>query len=416
MSMRVSLRTATWALTGALNACVMCCAMGCDGGAPALPRDAEPDALDADVVRDALPDVAPVYPDAAPVWDAGPVVDAVAGSVIKLPPSGQNRMGWLSHGHPYVAYSEWRDTGSDHDYDIFYYDLTTATEVTVTDAPRDQMGPIVLGNEIYWSDGRYYTPTNLRKEVFCYDIATQSESQITNDGSYLRLRGVTDSHMLYITKEGLPPETGGGNLVLMDRQSGETRLLSEYFWGAGWSQLSDTHVSWAAYTQFDWGLNQSVYLHDIAADQTQLLQSTIPGNQAGTSMQGDWLLWTDNRNGDYDIYRYRISTGVEERLTDEPHDQVGPVIGGNLLVWMDFRYTGGTWDYFSNFGVDLVLYDMDNGVWRKLTGWSDLWMPGDRPQAGWLVYTKLTGQPGIEIYAMDLVGNLLIDATGHVIP
>jgi hypothetical protein len=37
-----------------------------------------------------------------------------------------------------------------------------------------------------------------------------------------------------------------------------------------------------------------------------------------------------------------------------------------------------------------------------------------RPQEGWLVYLRIAN--GVEAYAMDLVGNLLLDTTGHVIP
>jgi hypothetical protein len=57
---------------------------------------------------------------------------------------------------------------------------------------------------------------------------------------------------------------------------------------------------------------------------------------------------------------------------------------------------------------------MDNGVWRKVSGWSDVWVTHTRPQEGWLVYLRIAN--GVEAYAMDLVGNLLLDTTGHVIP
>jgi beta propeller repeat protein len=49
------------------------------------------------------------------------------------------------------------------------------------------------------------------------------------------------------------------------------------------------------------------------------------------------VVWQDNRNGDWDIYGYNLTTRQEFQITDEPHDQTNPAISGNMVVWEDSR-------------------------------------------------------------------------------
>ncbi len=384
---------------------------GADAGVDASSQsDAGPDAaIDAEPPADATP-----RPDAAPIWDAGPEVDAVPGSLLQLPPTGLNEMRGVDHEHPYVAYSEWRDA----DYDVFLYDLSTRTESPVCTEAGRQGGPKIINGWVLWSDDRYYSePDNTAVEIFGHEIASATTVQLTSDGFVKTLLGASATHLLYYTDEGMPSGHGAATLVLQSRQSGEKRVLCEYIYGPQGASLSDTHVAWAALDPTNGWVNRSVFLHDIAGDDTQLLSSTTPGDVRTTDISADWLVWDDNRYGNYDVFAYAISAGQEVRVTDEPHDQNLPRVGGPLVVFMDFRYTGGSF-HDSTAINDLVVYDLETGDWRKVTGWSARWGSFGAPQQGWQVMIRSTfqGASTYEVWAKDLVANQVVDATGHVVP
>ncbi|OPX64528.1 MAG: PKD domain protein [Methanoregula sp. PtaU1.Bin006] len=71
---------------------------------------------------------------------------------------------------------------------------------------------------------------------------------------------------------------------------------------------------------------------------------------------GDYIVWSDDRTGDRNIYLYNIATGSEYQITDGPVGELQPVISGHYLSWVD--------DRFSSFGneYDVVLYDLDTGI------------------------------------------------------
>ncbi len=378
---------------------------GLDGRIDAAALDGSPDAQD---VQDAALADRTVQPDVLLPWDAGPPVDAVAGSVIQLPPSGQNITIGPWHHHNYVVYSEARSQNED----VFLFDLASQQEISLSSAVGDQSWSYIWESTVMWSDGRWYSwPDNPQYEIFQYDVQTQTITQVTNDGYYNALLRFNSSHILYKTSAGAP---SGSNLILMDRTTSATRLLASYDTWWETPGLSESHASWVAHSPWEGGSSKSVYLHDIASGVTELLQGTVPGRQFQTSTWGDWVVWEDDRNGNWDIYAYQISTGQEHVLEDEPHDQVAPQVRDDLVVWVDYRWSGGV--HVTNQLVDLVIYDLQNQRWRRLTGWIDYWGFG-RAMNGWLLYRKHSGHAFLaQLFAMDLQANLILDASGRVMP
>ncbi len=52
----------------------------------------------------------------------------------------------------------------------------------------------------------------------------------------------------------------------------------------------------------------------------------------------DKIVWADNRNGNFDIYFYNITTSSESRITTNESDQIYPMIWGDYIIWLDFRF------------------------------------------------------------------------------
>lgn len=75
------------------------------------------------------------------------------------------------------------------------------------------------------------------------------------------------------------------------------------------------------------------------------------------SIDGDRVVWKDDRNGNADIYMYDFNTSTETRITTDSNDQTWPVISGNTIVWQDNR--NGNWDIY--------MYDLGTSTESQVT-------------------------------------------------
>ncbi len=75
------------------------------------------------------------------------------------------------------------------------------------------------------------------------------------------------------------------------------------------------------------------------------------GESINPELSGDYVVWEDYRNGNADIYAYRISTGEEFRVTTDENDQQNPVIDGDYIAWEDYR----------NGNTDIYAYQISTG-------------------------------------------------------
>jgi len=67
------------------------------------------------------------------------------------------------------------------------------------------------------------------------------------------------------------------------------------------------------------------------------------------SIDDNFVVWQDDRNGDWDIYGLDIKSGEEREIYKGPGDQEYPAVHGSLVVWQDNR--NGDWDIY---GYDLT--------------------------------------------------------------
>ena len=80
---------------------------------------------------------------------------------------------------------------------------------------------------------------------------------------------------------------------------------------------------------------------------TETRITTNPSNSMNPDIYGNTIVWQDDRNGNWDIYIFNIST-KEEIHTTNKSNQVSPAIYGNRVVWEDER----------NGGHDIYLQDL----------------------------------------------------------
>ncbi|WP_292522465.1 Ig-like domain-containing protein [Methanoculleus sp.] len=77
-----------------------------------------------------------------------------------------------------------------------------------------------------------------------------------------------------------------------------------------------------------------------------------PASQERPSISGDYIVWQDDRNGDWDIYLHDASTGEEKQLTDDLGKQWLPAVRGGYAAWYDD----------SSGRTNIVLYDIAAGT------------------------------------------------------
>ena len=76
------------------------------------------------------------------------------------------------------------------------------------------------------------------------------------------------------------------------------------------------------------------------------------------------IVWYDNRNGNWDIYMYDLSTKKETQITTNVSDQSSPYIYGNRVVWVDERNRNPE-DISGN--ADIYMYDLSTKKETQIT-------------------------------------------------
>lgn len=93
---------------------------------------------------------------------------------------------------------------------------------------------------------------------------------------------------------------------------------------------------WKAYAVGgDYVVTDYLYLYNMSTGEAFTIEDV--DSSAYPDIDGDYIVWEDERNGNYDIYEYRISTGEEFAVTTADNDQTVPRIDGDYIVWQDYR-------------------------------------------------------------------------------
>jgi beta propeller repeat protein len=125
-----------------------------------------------------------------------------------------------------------------------------------------------------------------------------------------------------------------------------------------YSALNGEWVLWSDNRTGDY----NVYLYSATQDTetaiTNATASQIVSTMSLRSMiEGDRFVWQDNRSGNWDIFMYDLASGQGMQITDDAADQINPAIAGDRLVWQDNR--SGNWDIF--------MYDLASGQEMQVT-------------------------------------------------
>ncbi len=110
--------------------------------------------------------------------------------------------------------------------------------------------------------------------------------------------------------------------------------------------------------------NYDIYMYDISTKKE--IHTTDKSNQISPDIYGNKVVWEDERNGGHDIYLQDLSTKKQTRIT-KSGKAYGPKIYGNRIVWMDGR-NGGSLEYSQPIGNwDIYMYDLSTSKEYQIT-------------------------------------------------
>jgi beta propeller repeat protein len=111
--------------------------------------------------------------------------------------------------------------------------------------------------------------------------------------------------------------------------------------------------------------NWDIYMYDLTTGiETRVTTDTSP--QINPTIYEEKIVWQDHRNGNWDIYMYDLTTGTETQISTDIADQINPTIYDEKIVWQDIRNT------FTNGGEtknhwDIYFYDLTTGIETRVT-------------------------------------------------
>ncbi len=248
------------------------------------------------------------------------------------------------------------------------------------DLPRYDLDPSYRPLALRGND---YVGLSPDGEFYLIDWRTGQKEQITHDGLQKWEAAISDTYIAWMTKTGemtVRRDAGDERVFLLDifvqnRQTGEQRRISAEPAPRAHLVLNGERLAWMdkrneldkPYTDYD------LYAYDLATD-TEYPVAVAPGAQQDPSIQGDFVVWADNRNSpqrdtilagcancpenQFDIYLYNFKTQTARALVEDRWLKSSPSVYGQRVAWIG--YSDGPL-------ADLWLLDIETGVIRRLT-------------------------------------------------
>ncbi len=163
--------------------------------------------------------------------------------------------------------------------------------------------------------------------AFVQGVSSLSSEQQLVGGVDLAGADVDGDLVAYRYYTSRSPETQ--ELKVRSLSTGSETLIGSTSWTSGDAVLSGGRIT---YTD---NLGQ-VQVRDIEGDRAPVSASASAGaRQSSPDMDGDLLVWQDDRNGNWDVYYKDLESGVETQLTSDPSAQSSPKVSGTCVIWYE---------------------------------------------------------------------------------
>ena len=211
----------------------------------------------------------------------------------------------------------------------------------ITKNPDMQMCPAFDGNTIVWTG-----ISNSNYNIYAYSFSNKTEWPVCTENSVQRNPAVYGDKIVWEDFRD-----GNYNIFLLNVTRGEVSRLSTSSRHDMAPEIHENYVVWHSYCGSPGSCEYSdIVMFDLKAWTLNDITTDVP-LQYNPDIYDNNIVWHDQRNGNWEIYIYDISTKTEKRLTYEKQHSFCPKIDKNKVVYYYHdRYT----DYWS-----ARLYDLD---------------------------------------------------------
>jgi beta propeller repeat protein len=220
-------------------------------------------------------------------------------------------------------------------------------ESQVTCAPADQFDPAISGDVVVYTDF-----SGVDADVWFTDLATGVAAPVSTSPGDQQLTGVSGTRIVYT----------------------------------------------------DWN-TMDVFVYDVATGGRQNLTNGAGSNSLDPAIGGDLVAWTDDRDGNAEIYARDLRSGEERRLTADLLVDQSAAVHGSLVVW----------ERCDGYACDVWVYDWATGITRQLTDtpWAAERFPDVHGRT--VVFQREQGTPvdkNIVAIDLDRDGETVLDLAG----
>ncbi len=231
----------------------------------------------------------------------------------------------------YGDYVVWQDHRSG-DADIYAYRFSTGAEFAVTTAERQQRYPQIDGDYIVWQDER-----NNESAIYAYQISKDKDNEflVSNQvGDQQRPQINGDTIVWESSLNGGSTDIKAFSIVSNLELIVNTTTLDS---GSRYNPvLSEKYLVWIDNSSgYD-----NLYAFNLITRATPFLINATIAQQLRPQISGEYLVWQDYRDGvnnDYDIYAYNFQNLELIPVSVRGKAQIFPVIDGDYIAWQDFR-------------------------------------------------------------------------------
>jgi TolB protein len=181
----------------------------------------------------------------------------------------------------------------------FQFTTNDTTEENVTDTPADQFDPAISGNLVVYTDF-----SGVDADVWYTDLTTGIAYPVTTASGDQQLTGVSDGRIAYT----------------------------------------------------DWN-TMDVMVYDTVSHTTRNITNLAGSNSLDPALGGDLIAWTDDRDGNADIYALNLATSEERRITSDMLVDQAPSVGDGIIVW----------ERCDGYACDVFAYDWTSGATVQVT-------------------------------------------------
>lgn len=231
--------------------------------------------------------------------------------------------------HAFGKWAVWQDQRNGN-WDIYAINLTdaAASAVQITDNTLNQERPRTDGRYVVWEDRQ----PDGTWDIWAKDLeSTDAKIAITATTGYDESKPVVYWPWIVYQARTVAQPDAPWQLMAYNLLSGTAEPVDTTTQNQIDASLHKQRVVWQDFRDVGYG---EIYMKDLKTGEIMRITND-PGGQYYPAIFDHWIVWSDNRNSQFDLYGYNLKRRTEIRLTGTAEDETRPYMNGRWVVYME---------------------------------------------------------------------------------